>query len=69
MRKGTLIGFSISLSIAVLAAGVEISAQDKYTVKVPNGLAFSEFRGYEGWPVISISRERKACSLRSSGIL
>ena len=29
MRKGTLIGFSISLSIAVLAAGVEISAQDK----------------------------------------
>ena len=48
MRKSTLIGFSISLSIAVLAASVEISAQDKYTVKVPNGLAFSEFRGYEG---------------------
>ena len=55
MRKGTLIGFSISLSIAVLAAGVEISAQDKYSVKVPNGLAFSEFRGYEDWPVIAIS--------------
>jgi mono/diheme cytochrome c family protein len=32
-----------------------ISAQDKYTLKVPNGLAFSEFRGYEGWPVIAIS--------------
>jgi len=31
------------------------SAQDKYTLKVPNGLAFSEFRGYESWPVISIS--------------
>jgi hypothetical protein len=55
MRKSTLIGVSISLSIAVLAAGVEISAQDKYTVKVPNGLAFSEFRGYEGWSVIAIS--------------
>jgi len=27
-----------------------MSAQDKYTVKVPGGLAFSEFRGYEGWP-------------------
>ena len=37
------------------AAGVAISAQDKYTVKVTNGLAFSEFRGYEGWPVIAIS--------------
>jgi hypothetical protein len=28
-----------------------MSAQDKYTLKVPNGLAFSEFRGYEGWQV------------------
>jgi hypothetical protein len=43
------------MSIAVLAAGVAISAQDKYTVQVPNGLAFSEFRGYEDWPVIAIS--------------
>jgi Cytochrome P460 len=25
-------------------------------VKVPGGLAFSEFRGYEAWPAISISR-------------
>jgi mono/diheme cytochrome c family protein len=32
-----------------------VSAQDKYTLKVPNGLAFSEFRGYENWPVISLS--------------
>jgi mono/diheme cytochrome c family protein len=31
------------------------STQDKYAVKVPNGLAFSEFRGYETWPVIAIS--------------
>src|SRR5580658_51814 len=31
------------------------STQDKYTLKIPNGLAFSEFRGYESWQVISIS--------------
>jgi mono/diheme cytochrome c family protein len=36
-------------------AGTAISTQDKYALKVPNGLAFSEFRGYESWPVISIS--------------
>ena len=40
--------------LAVLS-GAAISAQDKYTVQVPNGLGFSEFRGYEGWPVIAIS--------------
>jgi len=55
MKKSTLIGLGISVSIAVLAAGAAISAQDKYTVQVPNGLAFSEFRGYEDWPVIAIS--------------
>jgi hypothetical protein len=36
-------------------AQAAVSAQDKYALKVPNGLAFSEFRGYEGWPVISLS--------------
>ncbi len=39
----------------VLATGVAISAQDKYTVAAPGGLAFSEFRGYESWAVIAIS--------------
>jgi hypothetical protein len=35
--------------------GKAISAQDKYTVQVPGGLAFSEFRGFENWAVIAIS--------------
>ena len=36
--------------------GIAIAAQDKYTVQVPGGLAFSEFRGYEDWPVVAVSR-------------
>ena len=40
--------------LTFFGAGV-ISAQDKYTVQVPGGLGFSEFRGYENWPVIAIS--------------
>jgi cytochrome P460 len=46
---------SIPLLLAVLC-GSAISAQDKYTVQVPGGLAFSEFRGYEGWQVIAVSQ-------------
>ena len=39
-----------------LAGGSALSAQqDKYTLKVPGGLAFSEFRGYEDWQLVSIS--------------
>ncbi|HEY9461467.1 MAG TPA: cytochrome P460 family protein [Vicinamibacterales bacterium] len=43
--------------------GLVISAQDKYTVKVPGGLAFSEFRGYENWPVISFSRNERVAAV------
>jgi hypothetical protein len=31
------------------------AAQDKDTVQVPNGLAFSEFRGYEDWQAVAVS--------------
>ena len=50
--------FSVILIIAAVVAvvgGRAISAEDKYTLQVPGGLAFSEFRGYEGWSVIAIS--------------
>jgi hypothetical protein len=49
------ISVGITVVLAVLATGAAISAQDRYTVKVPNGLAFSEFKGYETWQVISLS--------------
>jgi hypothetical protein len=46
----------IALVLAVSGGGA-IPAQDKYTVKVPNGLALSEFRGYDAWQVVSISQD------------
>jgi hypothetical protein len=46
------------VSLAVLG-GIAFAAQDKYTVKVPGGLAFSEFRGYEGWQVVATSQNDK----------
>ena len=46
---------TFAVLLAVLA-GRAISAQDKYSVQVPGGLAFSEFRGYEEWQVIAVSQ-------------
>ena len=46
----------VTVALAVLATAVAISAQDKYCLKVPNGLAFSEFKGYDAWQTISISQ-------------
>jgi hypothetical protein len=48
----------IAVSLAV-SGSMARAAQDKYTVKVPNGLAFSEFRGYERWETVSVSQSEK----------
>src|SRR5271168_3732945 len=53
--KNMAISVGVTVALAVLGVGAAISAQDKYTLKVPNGLAFSEFKGYEDWQTISIS--------------
>ena len=37
------------------ACGIAVAAQDRYTVKIPDGLSFSEFRGYETWQTVAVS--------------
>ena len=50
------------LTIGIIAAslfaliGTAIPAQDKYSLKTPSGVAFSDFRGYEDWQVVSSAR-------------
>jgi hypothetical protein len=47
-----------AIGIAVLAAlgGAAIAQQNKDSAKVPDGLALSEFSGYEKWQVIAASQ-------------
>jgi hypothetical protein len=42
---------------AALAAlgGIALAAQDRYTLSVPNGLAWAEFKGYEDWQDVAVS--------------
>ncbi|MEO8301922.1 MAG: cytochrome P460 family protein [Rhizomicrobium sp.] len=48
----------IAIGAAMLAAvgGVAIAQQNKATIRIPDGLALSEFKGYEKWQVISVSQ-------------
>lgn len=45
----------VALSLAILG-GTAICAEDKYLLKSPSGIAFSDFRGYEDWAVVSSAR-------------
>src|SRR5438094_8152434 len=48
---------SIAMATAVVAAlGTDVYAQDKYALQSPSGIAFSDFRGYEDWAVVSSAR-------------
>jgi len=52
-------GFTLAAAaIAVLAvlAATASYAQEKYSLKSPSGIAFSDFRGYEDWSVASCAR-------------
>jgi hypothetical protein len=44
-----------AVCLAVLG-GVTFAAQDRYTLKVPDGLAFSDFKGYEDWRYVAVSQ-------------
>ena len=63
MKDKRMLTIPIIAGVLAVVGGRAISAQDKYTVKVPGGLAFSEFRGYEAWQAISISRNEKAVAV------
>src|SRR5262245_7489709 len=56
-----VVAFAVSVLavLGVRAVTAQDSGQAKYTVRVPNGLAFSEFRGYEGWQTVAISQDEK----------
>ena len=59
MNRGKMLTIAILAGVLPVADGWADSAQDKNTLTVPNGLAFSEFRGYEGWQTISVSKSEK----------
>ena len=47
MKDKRILTIGIIVGVLAVVGGRGISAQDKYTAKVPGGLAFAEFRGYE----------------------
>ena len=54
-RKSIGVTLFAGIFLSVLVALV-FGAQDKSTLRVPNGLAFSDFKGYENWEVVGVSQ-------------
>ena len=54
-----LLAVSAFAVVGIRMVAAQDAGQAKYSVRVPNGLGFSEFRGYEGWQTVSISHSEK----------
>src|SRR6516165_2645749 len=55
LKSKNILAIAISMALPIVMGSLALAAQDRYSLKIPDGLAFSEFRGYEDWPVIAIS--------------
>jgi hypothetical protein len=53
-RKNILRLATMTVMLALVATA--FYAQDKYSLTSPGGIAFSDFKGYEDWPVVSSAR-------------
>jgi hypothetical protein len=50
---------ALIVGIALAASGgITLARQDRSTLKVPHGLAFSEFKGYDTWEDVSVSETK-----------
>ena len=59
MERKSKLTIAIATGVLAVLVATAVYAQDKYSLKSPSGIAFSDFRGYEDWAVISSARTDK----------
>jgi len=59
MKIKRIAAVAVVTGVFAVTAAWAVATQDKYSLKVPGGLSFSEFRGYDTWQVVSISQDGK----------
>ena len=58
MKSKSMLTIASAAVALVVLGGAGVTSSDKNSVKVPGGLSFSEFRGYEGWETVAVSHPK-----------
>ena len=56
MKRHALLAIAGAAALLLVLGETALAAQDRYTVKIPDGLSFSEIRGYETWQYVAVSQ-------------
>jgi hypothetical protein len=70
MRRQLIASFLI-VSAMALVVSMTLVAQDRFSLKAANGIAFSEFKGYDEWQVIATSQpdDASGCGTSKDGCM
>ena len=63
MRRPLLPAAAVTVVLICSLSGTALAAQDRSKLKVPGGLAFSEFKGYEAWEAVAPSEVKDGIKL------
>jgi hypothetical protein len=56
MKRKSMFPIARAMGVLAVLGAASVYSQEKYSLKSPGGIAFSDFRGYEDWAVISSAR-------------
>jgi hypothetical protein len=56
MKSKNIPAIVIIVVLLAVLGSMALAAQDRFTLKAPNGVAFSEIRGYETWQDVAVSQ-------------
>ena len=60
MKRKSKLTIAIATAVIAVLVATAVYAQDKYSLKSPSGIAFSDFRGYEDWALVSSAPDRRS---------
>jgi len=55
VKRNRIPAFVMAVALSAVLGGVALAAQNRYTLKAPNGVAFAEVKGYETWQDVAVS--------------
>jgi len=56
MNRNSKLSVLTAAAILTALGAAVVGAQEKYALKSPSGIAFSDFKGYEDWSAVSSAR-------------
>ena len=56
MKRKNILTIAMATVLFAVVGSAFVYAQDKYSLKSPDGIAFADFKGYEDWAVVSSAR-------------